>query len=77
MKKYYLATFVIRVKIIQDGEIISGFTVVFKSKFAQEKWLPLRALITVQTKENLKQTFMRLYKFRNIQLNWDVERIKH
>lgn len=60
------------VKIIENGEITSGFSVLFKSGKHTESWLPVQALIQVQTRQKLNQTFTRLYKFRNLQVNQDL-----
>ena len=57
------------VKIHDKGEITSGFSVLFKSAKYKESWLPIQALIQVQTRQKLNQTFKRLYKFRNLQVD--------
>jgi len=57
------------IKILQNGIINSGFSVKFQSARYKETWLPLQALIQVQTRQKLNQTFSRLYKFRNPEAN--------
>jgi len=61
------------VQIIQNKEIKSGFIVTFQSAKINSKWFPLQALISVQTKEKLNETFRRLYKFRNLVTDRDVK----
>ncbi len=48
------------IKILQNGIINSGFSVKFKSRKYKEIWLPAQALIQIQTREKLNQTFTRL-----------------
>lgn len=57
------------VKIIQYGEITSGFSVNFRSGRYKNNWLPIQALVQVQSKQKLNQTFTRLYKFRGMEIN--------
>jgi len=57
------------IKILQNGVINSGFSVNFQSAKYKDTWLPLQALIQVQTRQKLNQTFTRLYKFRNSEVN--------
>lgn len=61
------------VKIIQNGTINSGFNVKFKSAKYKNSWVPVQALIQVQTRQKLNQTFTRLYKFRNLQVNRELK----
>jgi hypothetical protein len=65
------------VKIIENGEITSGFSVLFKSGKHNESWLPIQALIQVQTRQKLNQTFTRLYKFRNLKVDRDLNNSKN
>ena len=57
------------INILQNGVINSGFSVNFQSGRNNETWLPIQALIQVQTRQKLNQTFTRLYKFRNPKVN--------
>jgi len=57
------------IKIVQNGIINSGFSVNFQSGRHKETWLPIQAVIQVQTIKKLNKTFTRLYKFRNPVLN--------
>lgn len=57
------------INIVQNGVINSGFSVDFQSGKYKEYWLPIQALIKVQTRKKLNQTFTRLYKFRNLEVN--------
>jgi hypothetical protein len=61
------------VNIIQEGEITSGFSLKFKSGKYKDSWLPLQALIRVQTRQKLNQTFTRLFKFRNLKVNNSIK----
>ncbi len=61
------------VKILQAGEITSGFTAAITSKPINKNWFPVHALITVQTKKKLNETFRRIYKFRNLRINRDIK----
>lgn len=61
------------VNIIQHGEITSGFNLIFKSGKFKDSWLPLQALIRVQTRQKLNQTFTRLFKFRNLEVNDNIK----
>ena len=61
------------IKITQNGIINSGFSVKFQSARYKESWLPLQALIQVQTRQKLNQTFTRLYKFRGAEVNKEIK----
>ena len=65
------------VKILQNGVINSGFNVKLKSAKYKNSWIPLQALIQVQTRQKLNQTFTRLYKFRNLEVNRDLKPSKN
>lgn len=65
------------VKILQNAVINSGFNVKFKSAKYKKSWLPVQALIQVQTRQKLNQTFTRLYKFRNLEVNRDLKTVKN
>ena len=60
------------VKIMQNGVINSGFSVNFQSGKYKDSWLPVQALVQVQTRQKLNQTFSRLYKFRNPEVNFPL-----
>ena len=61
-----------KVNIIQNGVINSGFNVTFKSGKYKESWFPVQALIRVQIRQKLNQTFTRLFKFRNLDINRNI-----
>jgi hypothetical protein len=65
------------VKIIQNGIINSGFSVKLKSRKYKESWLPLQALIQVQTVQKLNQTFTRLYKFKKLGVNQELKSLQN
>ena len=65
------------IKIMQNGIINSGFSVNFKSKKYKETWLPTQALIQVQTRQKLNQTFSRLYKFKHPEVNQKLNQPKN
>ena len=65
------------VKIMQNGVINSGFGVTFKSGRYKETWLPVQALIQVQTRQKLNQTFSRLYKFKNLEVNQKLNELQN
>ena len=65
------------IKILQNGVINSGFSVNFQSAKYKDTWLPLQALIQVQTRQKLNQTFTRLYKFRSLEVNKKIKQTQN
>lgn len=62
-----------RVKIMQNGIINSGFNVDLKSGKHKDYWLPIQAVIQVQTRQKINQTFTRLYKFRGLEVDKNLK----
>jgi len=65
------------VQIIQNNEIDSGFKVFLKSMKAEGKWFPVQVKIVIQTRKKLNETFVRIYKFRNLDYNRDIKILKN
>jgi hypothetical protein len=62
-----------RVQISEKGEITSGFHVKVISKRINNYWLPTQFQMTLQSKEVKDKLFLRVYNFKNILINRDIQ----
>lgn len=62
-----------RVQILKMGEVISGFQVKVISKRIENYWLPSQFQMELQNKDVRDKIFIRVYNFRNIRINRDIQ----
>jgi hypothetical protein len=62
-----------RIQIEQKGDIVSGFVVSFKSRKVKGYFLPDRVILTVQTLEKKDLVFERIYDFKNVTVNRELQ----
>ena len=62
-----------RVQIFKKGEVISGFQVKVISKRIEKYWLPSQFQMELQNKDVRDKIFIRVYNFRNIRINRDIQ----
>jgi hypothetical protein len=62
-----------RVQILKKDEVISGFRVKVISKRIEKYWLPSQFQMELQSKDIQDKIFIRVYNFRNIRINRDIQ----
>lgn len=62
-----------RVQNLKNSEVISGFQVKVISKRIEKYWLPSQFQMELQSKDIREKIFIRVYKFRNIRINRDIQ----
>lgn len=62
-----------RVQNLMNSEVISGFQVKVISKRIEKYWLPSQFQMELQSKDMREKIFIRVYKFRNIRINRDIQ----
>jgi hypothetical protein len=62
-----------QVQIAEKGEVTSGFHVKVISKRINKYWLPSQFQMTLQSKEEKNKLFIRVYNFKNILINRDIQ----
>jgi len=62
-----------RVQNLKNSEVISVFQVKVISKRIEKYWLPSQFQMELQSKDIREKIFIRVYKFRNIRINRDIQ----
>ncbi len=62
-----------RVQILKKNDVISGFHVKVISRRIAKYWLPSQFQMELQSKEVRDKIFIRVYNFRNIRINRDIQ----
>ena len=62
-----------RVQILKNNEVISGFQVKVISRRIEKYWLPSQFQMELQSKDVRDKIFIRVYNFRNIRINRDIQ----
>ena len=58
---------------LKKDEVISGFRVKVISKRIEKYWLPSQFQMELQSKDIQDKIFIRVYNFRNIRINRDIQ----